>query len=395
MEIQAMPPRVRIQNRPPTSRLSQRTFPALIAALSLSAVLVALLAAGCGGRDASGKAQGGKGGAKGGGFAMPPTPVEAALVSQAPVIERFQAVGSIDAGDAITVVSEIDGTIVKLPFDEGSSVRRGDLIAQLDDSQLKAEVDRTTALRDQAHASFQRTKAVVEQQAGSQQDLDDALSALKVAEANLELAEARLAKTRITAPFEGMVGARRVSPGAFVRAGQAITDLAQIRRLRVTFSAPERYVPFLRQGTEVKVSTTAYPGLLVTGKVTVVEPMLDPSTRSARMVAEVENPEERFRPGMSADIIAVMQQRAQALTIPNEAVFVEGDSSYVYLVKPDSTVKRTAVTLGTRTSEVVEVVHGLSEGETVVRAGHQKLFPGAKVMPVTSGPARQGSEEAE
>ena len=182
---------------------------------------------------------------------------------------------------------------------------------------------------------------MVEQGAGSPQDLDDARRALKVAEANLALAKARLAKTRIIAPFDGMVGAR-VSPGAFLRAGSAITDLAQIVELRVNFSAPERYLSKLSRGAEVTVSTTAYPGYTLQGKIDVVEPVLDPATRSAqRRRAGVEIRAGKFRPGMSANVSAVLSQRTNALTIPSEAVFAEGNQTFVYVVKPDSTVART------------------------------------------------------
>ena len=115
-----------------------------------------------------------------------------------------------------------------------------------------------------------------------------------------------------------------------------------------------------------------------------VDPVLDPATRSARIVALLRNPGGKFRPGMSADISAVLSQRLDALTIPDEAVFAEGDQSFVYVVKADSTVTRSALTLGTRLADAVEVVKGLEPGMRVVRTGHQKLFEGAKVIPVPS-----------
>jgi len=350
-------------------------------ALAAAPILMAL--AGC--------ARGGAGGpGGGGGFRPPPMPVETASVIQSRVADRFEAVGTIEASEAITVVSEIDGTIVRLPFKEGSAIGRGGLIAKLDDAQLRSEVARAEALRDQTRSTYNRVKSVVDQGAGAPQDLDDAAASLKVAEANLSLAQSRLSKTRITAPFPGTLGSRRVSPGAFVRAGQAITDLAKLDELRVNFSAPERYLGQLHRGAEVNVATTAYPGYLVVGHIDVVEPVLDPGTRSARIVARVRNPGGKFRPGMSANVSAVLGQRPNALTIPSEAIFAQGDTSYAYVVKPDSTVTRSALTLGTRLSDAVEVVKGLAPGQVVVRTGHQKLFPGAKVIPVASRPGGEG-----
>lgn len=322
----------------------------------------------------------------GGGFKMPPMPVETAVASAGVVADRFEAVGTIEAGSEISVVAQIDGLVVSLPFREGQPIRKGALIAQIDDTQLAAEVARAEALRDQSRATFDRVKAVVDQNAGTPQDLDDAAAALKVAEANLAVAHARLDKTKITAPFDGIVGAREVDPGTYVRPGDVITNLAQIRTIRVRFASPERYVSKIQQGAEVTVSTTAYPGLELKGKITVVEPVLDPGTRSAKVIAVVDNPQERFRPGMSANVTAVLSERPNAVTIPNEAVFFEGDQSLVYVVKPDSTVTRTPLTLGTRQSDVVEVLKGLAPGQRIVRAGHQKLFEGARVMPIMSQP---------
>jgi membrane fusion protein (multidrug efflux system) len=333
-----------------------------------------------------------------GGFNFPPMPVETAPVTQGPVTDRFEAVGTIEAGDAITVVSEIAAQVVSLPFREGGAIEKGGIIAQLDDSQLKAEVARAQAERDQRKAAFDRVKSIVEQDAGAPQDLDDAAAALHVAEANLDLAEAKLAKTRITAPFAGILGPRRVSPGAFLRPGDPITDLAKLDELRINFSAPERYLGRLKHGAAVTVTTTAYPDYSVTGRIDVVSPVIDAATRSAAIVALATNPGRRFRPGMSADVSAVLSRRENALTIPNEAVFVEGNQSYVFVVNPDSTFQRAAVTLGTRQSGSVEVLSGLSAGQRVVRAGHQKLVQfenlpmKPKVMPIQSQPS--GAEAA-
>lgn len=346
--------------------------------ISLIAVLILVVVAGCSKPEFSG-----------GKFSMPPMPVEVAKVKMQTVEDKYDAVGTIEASEAITVVSEIDGAVVSLPFQEGSYVSRGALIAQLDDSQLSAEVDRAEALRDQSRTNYDRIKEIVRQNAAAPQDLDDAAAALKVAEANLALAKARFSKTRITAPFDGMIGGRRVSVGTFVRSGAAITDLANIDQIRVSFSAPERYLPDLHRNAEVAVSTIAFPGYEVRGKIIAVEPVLDPGTRSARIIARMTNPGRKFRPGMSATINAILSERSGAITIPNEAVFANGNQTFVYIVKPDSTAARVPIVLGTRLADVVEITQGLSPNSEVVRAGHQKLFDGARVVPISSTPYAQ------
>ncbi len=332
----------------------------------MAAVMMALVTTGCEEQQ------------QGGGFAPPPTPVETSIVVPQTVTDRFEAVGTLDAGESIMIVAEIDGVLESVPFDEGGFVKAGALIARLDDDQLAAELARAEAVRDQTQASYDRIKSVVDLGAGAPQDLDDAAAALKVAEAEVKLAQTRLDKTRITAPFAGLVGARRASPGAFLRSGDGITELAQIDELRVNFSVPERYLSQLQRGSEVSVSTTAYEDE-VTGRINVVEPILDQVTRSARVVARIRNPKRRFRPGMSANVSAVLGRREGAIAVPSEAVFVDGAQPYVFRVGPDSTVSRVAVGLGTRLTDIVEVTSGLDAGDRVVRAGHQKLFEGAKV----------------
>ncbi len=321
------------------------------------------------------------------GFSMPPMPVETALVTKQSVSLNFDAVGTIEAVESITVVSEIDAAVVSLPFVEGSSIKKGGLIAKLDDSQLMAEVNRAEALYMQNQASYKRIKTVVDQKAGTPQDLDDATAALKVAEANLSVARSRFIKTRIVAPFDGIVGTRKVSVGTFLRTGQAITELANLDQIRVVFSAPERFISQLRKGSEVTVSSPVYPDHKVNGKIIAVEPVLNPETRSVQVVALVKNPGQKFKPGMSTNVSVILNERQDALTVPNEAVFAAGDQSFVFIVKEDSSVARVPITMGIQLPDVVEVIKGLEPGGEVVSAGHQKLFDGAKVIPIASNGA--------
>ncbi len=322
---------------------------------------------------------------------MPPTPVEVTDVKAEDIADKFEAVGTIEAIEGVIIVSEIDASVMSLPFNEGGYIKKGDVIARLDDSQLSAEVNRTEALYTQSKTSYNRVKVIVEQKAGSQQDLDDALANMQVAEANYELAKARLAKTQITAPFDGFIGARKISVGTFLRTGQPITELANLNEIRVSFSAPERYLAQLKRGAKVVVSSSAFPDYSVSGKIIAIEPMLDSETRNVNVVARVQNPGQKLRPGMSANVAAILSEHTDALTVPNEAVFANGDQSFVYLVNKDSTVSAVPVTLGMQNPKRVEITSGLKNGSQVVRAGHQKLFDGAKVMPVNSGnPAPTG-----
>jgi len=320
-----------------------------------------------------------------GGFQMPPTPVEVASVEASIVSDQLQALGSIDSDELVDVVAEISARVLELPFAEGQAVSAGQLLARLDDSEIRAQAMRAEAERDRARSDHERAKQLFDRNAISVKELEDASVDLRVAEADYEVASARLEKTRIRAPFAGLVGRRRISQGAYVSVGQQITELARVDRMRVTFAAPERYMGDLKVGVPVAIQTPAYPAETFRGRLSVVDPIVDPQTRTVQLVASVPNRDRRLRPGMSADVRVTLAQRSSALMVPDEAVFAEGNQDFVYVVQADSTVARAAVHLGTRDSARVEVVSGLEAGARVVRAGHQKLYDGARVMPIVSG----------
>jgi len=313
---------------------------------------------------------------------MPPMPAEVVSVKMRKMTDTFEAVGTIEAIEEITVVSEIDAVIKSLPFKEGSFIKQGNLIAQLDDAQLTAEFARTEALYEQSEANYNRIKILSEKDLSSTQELDDAFAALKVAEANLEFTKARLSKTKILVPFDGIIGTRKVNVGDFIRAGQEITQLANLNNLRVLFSVPERFLGELKTNSSIVIFSSVFPGYEVEGKIIAIEPILNSETRNVNVVGYLKNPGQKFRSGMSANIIVALSERPNALTIPNQAVFASGDQSFVYVVQKDSSVTQVPVTLGLQLADVVEVVNGLQNDMQVVQAGHQKLFPGAKIIPV-------------
>ncbi len=345
------------------------------AASGLAALLIVFVLAAC----AKGK------GAGAGGFKMPPVPVEVSEVTPQVVREQFHALGSIDADESVEIVSEISGKVVRLPFAEGGPIARGALLAQLDDSEAAADAARDEAQHKLASQNASRAEKLFETQAISRSSLEDAQANLRVAEAEEASASARLSKTRIRAPFSGVVGRRRVSPGTYLRAGDVITEVAKLDLMKVRFVAPEREMPHLRRGRAVEVTTPAVPGVTFPGEITVVDPIVDPDSRTVHVVARVRNSNRLLKSGMSGNVAVTLAEHAQALVVPDEAVFAQGNQSMVFVVNADSSVTGTPVELGIRDSSRVEILSGLTAGSRVVRAGHQKLFPGAKVMPMPEG----------
>ncbi len=355
---------------PPSAR--RHTRPLLAVLLFASAVSTL---PGCGGK-----------GAGAGGFQMPPMPVEVAEVSAQSMSDEFRALGSLEALQEAEVVAEVAGRVLSLPFPEGRGVDSGAVLARLEDRELGAQRDRAAAALTLARSEARRVEDLFARDVVSPRERDEARAALEAAEAEAKLQQTRYEKATVRAPFAGVTGRRLVSAGATLRANDAIVRLARLDRLRATFPVPERYTASLRPGAEATVSVTAWPGVDFPARVTVVEPSIDPASRTFAAVAEVRNLGGRLRPGMSADVAVRFAERAGALTVPDEAVLAEGDQAFVYRVGPDSVVARVPVTLGAREAARVEVASGLAAGDRVVRAGHQKIFPGAKVLPVVGGP---------
>ncbi len=325
---------------------------------------------------------------------MPPVPVELAEVSRQTVRDGFHALGTLEADEQVEVTSEEAGVVRRLPFAEGRPVAQGTVLAVLDQRAAKADADRATAVLSKSKMDAERSQQLFERGIVSSTELERAQTDLKVAEANDAAARTRYDKTMVRAPFSGVVGRRRISPGAYVRAGDVITDLARTDMLRLAFQAPERFAGRLRNGTKVEVRPAAFPDRTFGGTVAVVDPVIDSRTRTISLVARIPNRDRSLVPGMSADVVATLSERTDALTVPDEAVFAEGDQSFVYKLAPDTTVVRTAVTLGTREAARVEVLSGLSEGDRVVRAGHQKLYPGERVFPSQSSQSGADSSTA-
>ncbi len=372
-------------SRPAAGRragLPRLAFPTLI--FVLAGLSAGLFAAGCGAKKGGG----------GGGMKMPPVPVDVAVVEEQTVRDGFRALGTLEAEEQVEVASEIAGVVRELPFAEGQPIARGGVIAQLDDRELRAEAERAQAVLERERLEAGRVGKLRERGIVSAQELERAMTNLKVSEANRAQAQARLEKTTIRAPFGGVVGRRRISPGAYVQSGDVITALARLDVLRLTFQAPERFAGRLQVGSRVDVRPAAFPDRVLVGEIRVIVPVIDPRTRTLTLLARVPNPGRSILPGMSADVVATLSERPHALVVPDEAVFAEGDQSFVYKVNADSSVARTPIVLGLRDSARVEVVSGLSAGELVVRAGHQKLFPGARVQPLAASAPAEASAAA-
>lgn len=311
--------------------------------------------------------------------------VETALVGVRDLVEDIRAFGTLVANESVVISPEIAGRVARIGFAEGQAVGEGDVLVELDAQILRAELDKAQSEVALAEANFERARKLAEQGSGTLRARDETSQGYTAAQANLALAEARLAKTVIAAPFSGIVGFRNISVGAYVSPGDRIVELASVDPLKVEFRVSETHLPNLRVGLPVNVTLDALPGEAITGTITAIDPIVDVSGRAIRLRAELPNPDGRLSPGLFARIRIVIAERSAATVVPEAALFRDEGRLYVYRLEDGKAVK-TPIEIGLRSPGDVEIRSGLASGAVVITAGQLLLRDGAAVE-VVDGPA--------
>ena len=332
--------------------------------------------------DASKTAPGAAGTAKGG--AAGPIAVEVIQVKPSTVQEDLQAVGSLQSNESVILRPEVSGRISAIGFKDGQVVRKGQMLIALDNSLNAAEVAQMQAENDLALANLKRSEDLASRKFISSSAQDTAASNAQVAEAKLKLAQARLSKMRILAPFDGVVGIRDVSIGDYVKDGTDLVNVEDVRTLKVDFRLPERNLTQIKSGQSVEVVADALPGERFTGVIDAINPRIDANGRSLEMRARLPNTGGQLRPGMFVRVRVIIGERANALLVPEEAIVPQGAEFFIYKVV-DGQARRVPVKIGVRRDARVEIVEGLTAGDQVVTAGMRLSRDGQPVRILQPG----------
>lgn len=304
--------------------------------------------------------------------------VEVVTVESSLVRDELVTFGSLRPDESVMIRPEIAGRIAQLHFREGQRIEAGALLVSLDDSIARAELAQARANLNLAEKNFQRAQMLFKRGASNAQALDEANAEQQAARASLALSQARLDKTRILAPYDGVLGLRAVSPGDYLSEGQDIVNLEVLDPLKVDFRIPQKAVSQIRLKQTIEISLDAYPGERFSGEIFAINPRLDEAGRSQAIRAHISNSEGRLSPGQFVRVSVILAERPDALVIPEEAVMPVGERLLVNLVV-DGKVELREVTLGKRLNGKVEVVSGLQGGETLISAGWQKVRAGSPV----------------
>jgi len=285
--------------------------------------------------------------------------------------------GTVEANETVDLRSEIPGKVVEIHFDEGSRVTAGQLLVKTNDNELQAERRRTEFQLRLAEQREERQRRLLERGGVSQQEYDVMLNEVNMLQASLDLIDARIEKTEIRAPFDGLIGLKYISEGSFISSESRIATLNDIDQVKVEFSVPERYLSSVQPGDRLFFRVQGSDSTFV-GEVYALEPRIDLQTRTLRIRARSDNNDHRLLPGAFANIEFLLESRDDALMIPSISVIpgFERQTTFVYR---GGRVEEVEIRTGIRTDEAVQIVEGIVPGDTVLTTGLLQVRPGVEV----------------
>lgn len=309
-----------------------------------------------------------------------PVPVELVPVTAAPLQETLEAVGSLDAEESVDIRPEVEGEITSIRLTEGQTVKKGDLLLQIDESKQAAMVAEAEADHKLAQETIHRADMLLADGTISQQEHDQTHANFTRMEASLALAKKRLTEYTLTAPFDGILGRRFVSVGQYVNPQTTLVSIYDLDRMKLNFSVPERYSAKIQPGQTLRLKVAAYSEETFAGEIYLIEPRVDPGTRTVQVRAYVPNSDLRLKPGMFANVEITVGTKPKALTIPEECLFPNAGGFAVYR-SHEGVAELVPVETGLRVPGKVEILKGLQAGDQVARSGNLRLSPGRKLLP--------------
>jgi RND family efflux transporter MFP subunit len=353
-----------------------------------------------GGQRPQGQGGGGGGfpgmGGGGGGPRVPMT-VEMAAVKKGNVAAHLTVVGNLIGLQTVDVAPRTNGRLVSVSIQLGDPVRRGQVLAKIEDREIVEQVSQAEASQQVSKATirqreadlkvaevnFERSKNLFQRQLLAKQALDDAESKFLAAEAQIDLSKAQLMQadarlqelrinlqnTNVTSPVDGFVGKRNVDPGAMVSQNTPIASVVEISRLKMVVNVVEKDIRLVTVGDSGDVDVDAYPGEKFRGRIARVAPVLDPATRTATMEIEIANTDNRLKPGMYARVSLTVEERKDTLVAPKNAVIDFESKRGVWMANENNRATFKPVELGIEDVDRVEIKSGLKEGDRIVTTG--------------------------
>jgi len=316
---------------------------------------------------------------------VPPSTVTSFSATHQDWEQTFAAVASLEAVNGVMVAAESAGRVERIEFTAGALVETGSVLLKMDTSAEEAELAAVAATLDLARLKLDRAQQLLAKQTISQSEFDAAEAEFKDLSARYASIRVAIDKKHVKAPFSGRLGIRLVDLGQYLQQGDAIVTLQALDKLNVNFRLPQQALAAIQPGYRVRVSSDAAPDTSFVGKVSVVSPQVNESTRTIDIQAVLNNPEEELLPGMFARVEVVLSESKQVLVVPVTGIKYApfGDSVFIIEAGEDGQgqqVRQQFVRLGERRGDFVAVLDGLEAGDLMVSTGAFKLRNGMPVV---------------
>ncbi|OJV47115.1 MAG: hypothetical protein BGO28_01570 [Alphaproteobacteria bacterium 43-37] len=308
--------------------------------------------------------------------------VESDVATQHALTRRIKTVGTLKATDSAVMKSEVAGVMSKIFLTDGSPVKKGDVLMQLDDAMQMAQYNARVSEYRAAKAEYERHKELFKHKIVPEQQLEQAQTKMEVARAQMTIENVRVAQFKIKAPFDGIVGLRDVSVGTYVQPAQELITVVNLNPIKVDFKVPEAYLKHLALGQQATVNVDGFEGVNFNASIDAIDPKVDPTGHSIHIRASIENIDAQLRPGMFANVELTLGEQMDALMVPESAIDRSGTDEFVFVlrdIRGEKVVIRTVITTGLRENGMVEVLDGLTPGNEIVTAGHIKIRDGYQV----------------
>ncbi len=303
--------------------------------------------------------------------------VRCIVVSTKPIVEQINSSGTLKASEQVELSFESSGRITLLNINEGQRVKKGTLLAKVNDNELQAQRDKINVQLKLAEDREARQRTLLEREAISREAYEQSLTELQSLKADLALIEAKIEKASIVAPFDGIVGLRYTSEGAYVSPGTLVTQLVSIKPLKVDFPINERHAGVVKVGMPVQFTAEGYSKPF-TAKVYAIEPQVDVKMRALTVRALYDNRNEDLVPGRYIQVSLQIKQFDKAITIPNQALVPTMEGNIVY-VSRSGKAQPVSVQIGIRNESEIQITSGLTPGDTLITSGILQLRKGLPV----------------
>ena len=304
-------------------------------------------------------------------------PVSAVVVKPQALDDKLVVTGTLLANEAVEITSEITGIVERIYFKEGSKIKKGDLLLTLNVDDQEAQLEKLRFSKKLIETSEYRQRQLLEKEAISQEEYDIALTEVNTINADIKVLEAQIAKSKIRAPFDGVIGLRYISDGAFINSSTRIASLININPIKIEFSIPGKYGVVINDGDQIFFTTDASENVYE-GRVYAVEPQIDQATRTLKIRAVSDNTKGELFPGLFAKVEVVLDHKENALMVPSIAVVNDLSGHKVFLER-DGQVVEQKVEVGIRTATEIEIIGGIDANDTVITSGLLQIRPGSLV----------------